>query len=342
APGPGRDGIPPRPRPSARRGPKGASLVNAPDRRGLPARVWGATWRIIGFALLVAAFGIVGSFPARALPEGEIPWVGTAVSLAAALAASWVMMVGVERRPFGAVGLAPSRVAIRELVVGTGIGAGLLALAVILQALTRHVGWIPDAGTPGGYLRFAAWTLAFFALAAALEEVLFRGYPFQVLVRAVGAWPAMLLSALLFAAVHAGNPNVRPLGLANICLAGVLLSVAYLRTRSLWFATAIHLGWNWTMSTLLDLPVSGLDWDTPLYTGVETGPDWWTGGAFGPEAGVTGALVLAAGTAWLLRTGRLVVASEVLALRPLVDDPPAEAPPDGPSSGEAPSARGDG
>jgi uncharacterized protein len=43
---------------------------------------------------------------------------------------------------------------------------------------------------------------------------------------------------------------VAPLGLANIFLAGVMLAVAYLRTRSLWFATGVHLGWNWTMATL--------------------------------------------------------------------------------------------
>jgi hypothetical protein len=125
--------------------------------------------------------------------------------------------------------------------------------------------------------------------------------------------------AVLFALLHAGNPNVRPLGLANICLAGVLLSVAYLRTRSLWFATGVHLGWNWTMASLLDLPVSGLELDAPLYTGVETGPDWWTGGTFGPEAGLAATAAIMAGTAWLLRTRRLAPSPEVQALGPLMD-----------------------
>ncbi|HEU0078274.1 MAG TPA: CPBP family intramembrane glutamic endopeptidase, partial [Longimicrobiaceae bacterium] len=143
------------------------------------------------------------------------------------------------------------------------------------------------------------------------------------LARGIGPWPAAVLLSLLFALAHAQNPNVRPLGLANIALAGVMLSAAYLRTRSLWFATAVHLGWNWSMATLLDLPVSGLEIDTPLYTGMETGPDWWTGGAFGPEAGLAATLVLAAGTAWLVRTPRLRESPDARRLGPLLDGIPS-------------------
>lgn len=252
-------------------------------------------------------------------------WVQTLVALAASLAASWAMMAWAERRPFGALGFAWGRSLPREWVVGTALGAALLGAAVVLLAATGGAQWTADAGTPAGWLRFVAGTLVFFALAALLEEVVFRGYPFQVLARAVGAWPAVAAFAVLFALLHAGNPNVRPLGLANICLAGVLLSAAYLRTRSLWFATGVHLGWNWMMASLLDLPVSGLDLDAPLYTGVETGPDWWTGGAFGPEAGLAATAAIAAGTAWLLRTRRLAPSPEVRALRPLMDDAPGEA-----------------
>jgi uncharacterized protein len=69
--------------------------------------------------------------------------------------------------------------------------------------------------------------------------------------------------------------------------------VAYLRTLSLWFATAVHLGWNWAMATLFDLPVSGITaFDTPLYEPVVGGPAWWSGGLFGPEGGVVGTIGL--------------------------------------------------
>ncbi|HEX2187483.1 MAG TPA: CPBP family intramembrane glutamic endopeptidase, partial [Longimicrobiaceae bacterium] len=254
--------------------------------------------------------------------EGAMSFASTAAVLLASLAAGWVMMRWVERRPFGAMGFPLGRAAAGESVTGTLVGAVFLGVTVLLIAATGGARWGPDSGTVAGYLEFAAGTLAFFAVAAAVEEVVFRGYPFQVLEREMGPWVAVLATSLVFAAAHGSNPNVRPLGLANIFLAGVMLAAAYLRTRSLWFATAVHLGWNWTMATLLDLPVSGLEIDTPLYTGVETGPDWWTGGAFGPEAGLAATLVLLAGTAWLLRTPRLRPSPEVSRLGgPLVETP---------------------
>lgn len=296
---------------------------------GVLRRAWGAAWRIAAYGVLFIALATVLLRAASLAGLGDddpLGFASTSASLLASLVAGWVMMRGVEGRPFGAMGFAAGRAALGESGTGTAVGAAFLGAAVLLVAATGGARWIPDAGTLPGYLGFALRTLAFFAVAAAFEEVLFRGYPFQVLARGIGAWPAAVLLSLLFAAAHAGNPNVRPLGLANIALAGLMLSAAYLRTRSLWFATAVHLGWNWTMATLLDLPVSGLEVDTPLYTGMETGPDWWTGGSFGPEAGLAATLVIAAGTAWLVRTPRLRESADARRLGLLLDPDPDPAP----------------
>jgi hypothetical protein len=296
---------------------------------GFPLRLWGAVWRTVLYALLFAAFTLSGTWVVTAAGlagEDPLSFGSVVVPLAASLVAGWVMMRGVERRPLGAMGFPLGRAAPGESGMGMAVGAAFLGATVLLVAATGGARWTPDAGTLPDYLGFALRTLAFFAVAAALEEVLFRGYPFQVLERGIGAWPAAVLLSLLFAAAHAQNPNVRPLGLVNIFLAGLMLAAAYLRTRSLWFATAVHLGWNWTMATLLDLPVSGLEIDTPLYTGMETGPDWWTGGGFGPEAGLAATLVIAAGTAWLLRTPRLRESPDVRRLGPLVEETPSPGP----------------
>lgn len=294
--------------------------------RGVLLRAWGAVWRIGLYALLFMGFvtALTLVLDAAGLRSADpMSFAPVAASLLAALLAAWVMMRGVERSPLGSMGFPFGPAAAGESAVGTGIGAAFLALTVLLVAATGGARWTSDAGTLPGYLEFAARTLGFFAVAAAVEEVLFRGYPFQALARGIGAWPAAVVLSALFALAHASNPNVRPLGLANIFLAGVMLSAAYLRTRSLWFATAVHLGWNWAMATLLDLPVSGLEIDTPLYTGTETGPDWWTGGAFGPEAGLAATLVLLAGTAWLLRTPGLRVNPDVARLGTLLDGTPS-------------------
>jgi membrane protease YdiL (CAAX protease family) len=293
-----------------------------PAAPGFLRRFGGALWRIGLYAVLYFAFLVTGAMLVPGVRSGgPLAWDGVALSLGAALLAGWVMMHGVERRPFEALGLPLHPAALRESALGLAVGAAVLGAAVLPVVLTGDVHWAPDGGTLPGYARALAATFGFLALAAALEEVLFRGYPFQVLVNGIGAWPAAVGASVLFAWAHRHNPGVGPLALANIAVAGVLLSWAYLRTRSLWFATAVHLGWNWTMAALLDLPVSGLPLDTPLYSAVETGADWWTGGAFGPEGGLAASLALLAGTAWLLRTRRVREAPGVRRLRPLVDEP---------------------
>ncbi len=240
--------------------------------------------------------------------------------VAAAVAAGWLVLIRLDARPPGALCFAWTGAAPRELLLGFTGGAVLIGGASLLLLLTGVARFEPDAGTLGEYLWLLLWTLFFFGLAAAYEEAVFRGYALQALVEAVGVWPGVLVSSAVFSAVHAGNPNIDAIAFANIFLAGVLLAFAYLRTRSLWFATAVHAGWNWTMAALLDFPVSGLTaFDTPLYDAVEVGADWWTGGGFGPEAGFAATLVLLAAIGWTVRTQALGEAPEMRELRPIVD-----------------------
>ncbi len=279
-----------------------------------------AGWRILGYLLLSAGAGVVLASTAAAI-GGRIAQIAAfPVLLGSSLLAGWGMLALVDRRRPGALGFALEPAAVKDSAAGLGIGGAMLGAAVALLAVASMARWVADEGTVPEYVAALATSFAFFAVAAAAEEVMFRGYAFQALVQGVGVWPAVLASSALFAYMHGGNPNVTPVALANIFLAGVMLAVAYLRTRSLWFATAVHLGWNWTMASLLDFPVSGLVRDMPLYTARETGPDWVTGGSFGPEAGIAASLTIAAGTVWMWRTRRLGESPRMRALRPLVDD----------------------
>ena len=242
------------------------------------------------------------------------------VVLVASLVAGWGMIASIDRRRPGALGFAADPAAAKDSAAGFGVGGVLLGIAVLLLAMAGMARWVADTGSAWEYVAALATWFAFFAVAAAAEEAAFRGYAFQALVQGIGAWPAVLVSSGLFALAHGGNPEVTPVALANIFLAGVMLAVAYLKTRSLWFATGVHLGWNWTMSALLGFPVSGLtEFDTPLYDVRELGPDRITGGPFGPEAGLAATLVIAAGTVWMWRTRRLGESPRMRALRPLVD-----------------------
>ena len=284
-----------------------------------------AGWRILIYLTLLAPLLVVSTYATSFLPRAPLGWVGYLLQTAAAVIAGWAVLVRFDRRAPGALGFAWTRAVPRELGVGLLIGAGLIGIASLLLFATGTATFLPDDGSARDYAQTLLWTLAYFGLAAALEEALFRGYAFQALVEGIGVWPAVLLTSGIFSLAHAENPNLdggeRFSALANIFLAGVLLSLAYLRTRSLWFATAVHTGWNWMMASAIGFPVSGLILaDTPLYDAVETGHDWWTGGEFGPEAGVAATIALLAGVVWLLRSRRIGVAPEMAALRPLVDE----------------------
>lgn len=229
----------------------------------------------------------------------------------ALLVASYAMMRRVEGRALADLGLPWGRGAVAGLGRGSVIGAVLIASLVALQAL---VGWLRPqaaAGTPGEWLSKASALALLFAVAAAAEELLFRGYAFRVLVGAFGWVLAVIVSSALFALMHVANPGADRLALLNIGLAGALMAVAYLRSGSLWLAIGLHWAWNWVMAVVLDLPVSGFAFDMPGYDLRETGPDLATGGEFGPEAGLLGTLVLVAGLLWVSRSRRLVAGGRV-------------------------------
>lgn len=286
----------------------------APERRIRPI------WRILLWSVLLLLFFVAGQYAVSLLPRVSLGWANYLVLSAAGLLAGWTVLARFDGRSPGALGFALSRAAISETLSGLAFGAALIGVAAILLLATGSVVFVPDAGTPGGYVGSLLWTLLFFWLAAAYEEIWFRGYGFQALVEGIGPWPAIVLTSGAFSLLHAANPNFGLAAFINIFLAGIMLALAYLRTRSLWFATALHAGWNWSMASLFAFPVSGLTFiDTPLYDAVEQGNSWWTGGAFGPEAGVVGTLALVLAVWFLMRGPAPRQAQHMRALRPIVN-----------------------
>ena len=103
---------------------------------------------------------------------------------------------------------------------------------------------------------------------------------------------------LFFGLAHLANPHVTFFSFVNIVLAGVWLSVAFLKTRSLALPFGMHFAWNFLQSNVFSFPVSGIDFSN-LQLGVltQSGPEWLTGGSFGPEGGALATLMVLSGTA---------------------------------------------
>lgn len=129
------------------------------------------------------------------------------------------------------------------------------------------------------------------------EELLVRGYLFYHIRERYGVPLALILSSLLFSALHASNDGVTVLALMNIAAIGLFyaLSVQYL--DSLWFAMANHAMWNFTQNLIFGLPNSGLSAEASLWTPVSAGNSLFYDASFGVEASLPATVVCLAGAA---------------------------------------------
>lgn len=277
------------------------TLFLAPDGRLRPSwRFWISS---VLFVLANTAAGMVTRIVVHVADLssfGATEAVYRPVALALALAAFWMMLRRldhVEGNPLAAMGLGLKRPWLRESLLGTALGAGMITLAVGAIAVLGDLGFRRIAGPNMVlYVLVDLWVLA---TAAMLEEVGFRGYPFQRLVDGIDAAGAILLFSVMFALVHVFNPHAKLFGWGtlNTVFIGAVLAIAYLRSRSLWLAWGIHFGWNAMLGLVFGLPVSGMTQFAVVVQGEAAGPQWLTGGGYGIEASATGALVILLGLA---------------------------------------------
>ncbi|HEV2022436.1 MAG TPA: type II CAAX endopeptidase family protein [Terriglobales bacterium] len=265
-------------------------LFLASDRRLRPSWRFGVSLAVIVFA------AVLSGVPAHLVPRGHgyggefLFRTAFLLSLLSGFAALLYLLDRERGYILGAMGLRLDRAARRDSLVGTALGAGMVAGSVAAMALAGRVEfhWI---GGPRVLLAILA-VVYITAVAAMAEEVAFRGYPFQRLVEGIGAVGGIVVLSVLFGAIHLGNPHASIWGLLNTIGIGAVLAVAYLRTRSLWMPWGIHFGWNLTLGMGFGLPVSGINEFAVAVQGTAEGPAWLTGGGYGIEASLTGSVVI--------------------------------------------------
>jgi uncharacterized protein len=193
-----------------------------------------------------------------------------------------------------------------QLMLGAASGAALVALpmAVLFALGVYEPVLFRDASSA------LLGVAALIGIAAILEELTYRCLLFRVVERAWGTKVALAVQAVVFALVHLENVEQGGISdvvtmLIAVTLAGLLWAAVFVLTRNLWAAAANHAAWNFTI-LLAGVPLSGIeDWRklAPLESRF-AGPDWLTGGMFGPESSL---LVIASTTVavvLLLRAAR--------------------------------------
>lgn len=218
-----------------------------------------------------------------------------------------------ERRPLATIGFNAD--GLKRFARGYAIGLAFLLAAVgIIWAVGGYsieAGGAFQSAAVGAALVPIVVLLLGFIVQGSTEEIFFRGWLMQLIASRHGLWLAIAINSLLFGLMHAANiPPSKELfmGLLNIVLFGVFISLYAAREGSLWGVCGWHAAWNWLLGLGFGLEVSGQVVDAkPLIVDLTTRTEvpWWiTGAAFGPEGSVVVTALLLVGSTMLLLRGR--------------------------------------
>jgi uncharacterized protein len=237
--------------------------------------------------------------------ENQLMW--TVFSLfPAALVTTILLLKTGPAHSFAEICLPGGPPALQDTGLGIALGAGI-GLAV--SGVQYAAGWVTvnpvaevwSPNSDGSFLWMPSLGLGLvvLALGSAGEELLFRGYGFQHLIRATNPWLAVVGTSAVFGIMHRGNPDASPIGIVNTVLFGVLFGFALVRHGSLWLPVGMHFGWNATLATI-GANVSGLRIRLAGFELVPNGPAIWSGADYGPEASLLAsfAVVVAGFVLW--------------------------------------------
>lgn len=280
---------------------------------------------VLTTAWLAAGSGSLGGAAGAAGVSPAVFFIGSLASLLAILASLWLAGRFLDRRPIRDFGLRLSGGWLMDLLFGMLLGALLMTGIFLIQ---RSAGWISVTGVfetvePGVPFALAMLLpVGVFLCVGIYEELLSRGYQIRNVAEglnypAVGPRAAVIaawvLSSSVFGALHLFNPNASLLSTFNIALAGLMLGAGYVLTGELAIPIGLHITWNFFQGNVYGFPVSGLSPIGATFLTTEpSGPKIWTGGAFGPEAGLLGLAAMLSGilliTLWVrLRNGKVAI-----------------------------------
>lgn len=252
---------------------------------------------ILGFIVLVLIPGLfqlgTQALVGRESLPGEV--ITVLVTTVAALLAYYGFVRLIERRSVSELSWPH---ALKELALGALLGGILFSTTIgILWVLGYY-----KVSSVSPSTEIISWFITG-VISGTLEELLIRGILFRILEESLGTWIALVISALIFGALHLANPNATLwAGLAIAIEAGVMLAAAYVYTRRLWVPIGIHFAWNFVQGGIFGVAVSGIE-AKGLLQSTLSGPALLSGGEFGAEASIFAVIVcLAAGVYFIWKS----------------------------------------
>ncbi|MDO3643823.1 CPBP family intramembrane glutamic endopeptidase [Mucilaginibacter sp. L3T2-6] len=164
---------------------------------------------------------------------------------AVSLFASW-LLIRTDHSNLSSLGYYPrGRRHWKQLFYGTLFGGVMLVITAVITLATTKADWHFNKLTDPMYMLIA---FAMCVCSAYIQEFVFRGYPFQALLKKYKPWVAQLAIAVPFGLMHI-NHAMQLQDIATVMLTtglgSVLFGLAYIKTRNLMLPAGIHLGWNY-------------------------------------------------------------------------------------------------
>jgi membrane protease YdiL (CAAX protease family) len=279
------------------------SIFISPDEPRLRAG-WRLLIQSIIFGLLLfcgaVPFSILAFIPDISLSFENLLFFEQIIELFAIGLSVFLARRFLDKRSFTSLGLKIKWQSGIDVLVGVGI---TFAIMVLIFWIEFSLGWLTLDGFAwqseplGKVIIKTLVPLITFVFVGWNEELHSRGYHLQTLASGLNIFWGVLLSSTIFGILHLGNPNAnaRWFVFSGIFLAGTFLAYGYIRTKQLWLPIGLHIGWNFFEGVVFGFPVSGMNTYRLIRTTV-IGPELWTGGAFGPEAGLVLIPALMVGT----------------------------------------------
>jgi len=259
-----------------------------------------AGWRILLFIIItifivkLLEFTIDNLF--GGLPEDKTLRFFFSI-LVAAIAGTTAVIIArryLDKKTMLSFGLKLDNFAIKDWLYGfllSFLMAGSVFLLLLWFGLLEFESINPDIFKLKFIGNFLLMFVAFCLLTAWWEELVFRGYLLQNMISGMGKNWAVIISCILYGAVHATNPNAGIISSSIIVLFGFMRLYGYLRTSQLWLSMGMHAGWNFFQGPVFGFSASGYETETILMHKLN-GSDWLTGGKFGPEGSVFTVLIV--------------------------------------------------
>jgi membrane protease YdiL (CAAX protease family) len=208
---------------------------------------------------------------------------------------AWVKFV--EERNISSLGFCKESF-IKKYLIGFVFGFAMFTAVILLLFITGHLVIDRNPVIPVGISALSSILIILpgWIIQSGTEEVLTRGWLMNVIGARYNVHLGLFISSSLFGLLHVLNDNVSILAIINIILVGIFFGLYVIKTQNLWGACGLHCAWNWAQGNIFGLEVSGSSVGAGSLLKLKlTGIEWFTGGAFGPEAGFATTIVLLMG-----------------------------------------------